>query len=75
MVQRNKRDDFELETVLEYKHDDGTRGWLVEVRSKDGKRQKEEGWSGASKGCSRLPSMTPEEIEHAKRLWELRGGM
>jgi len=43
MVQRNKRDDFELKTVLEYKHDDGTRGWLVEVRSKDEKRQNEKG--------------------------------
>jgi len=43
MVQRDKRDDFELKTVLEYKHDDGTRGWLVEVRSKDEKRQQEKG--------------------------------
>lgn len=43
MVQGNKRDDFELETVLEYKQPDGTRGWLVEVRSKDEKRQQEKG--------------------------------
>ena len=43
MVQRNNKQDFELETVLEYKQPDGTRGWLVEVRSKDGKRQNEKG--------------------------------
>ena len=43
MVQRNNKQNFELETVLEYKHPDGTRGWLVEVRSKDGKRQNEKG--------------------------------
>lgn len=39
MVSGSASKDFELETVLEYKYPDGTRGWLVEVRSKDGKRQ------------------------------------
>ena len=29
-----KNKDFELETILEYKNQDGSKGWFVQVKSK-----------------------------------------
>ena len=29
-----KHKDFELETILEYKNNDGSRGWFVKVKNK-----------------------------------------
>ncbi len=29
-----KSNDFELETILEYKNNDGSRGWFVKVKNK-----------------------------------------
>ena len=35
ITKQNK--DFELKTVLEYKNSDGSRGWLVQIKPKNGK--------------------------------------
>ena len=33
-TKKNKDKDFELETTLEYKNPDGSRGWIIKIRSK-----------------------------------------
>ena len=33
----NAKKDFEVETTLSYKNSDGSRGWIVRIRPKNGK--------------------------------------
>jgi hypothetical protein len=34
IINKNKDKDFELETTLEYKNPDGSRGWIVRIKPK-----------------------------------------
>ena len=49
MVHRNNRKEYWNDTLLEYKYPDGTKGWIVRVRTEDERRkqQEEKGKSGA----------------------------
>lgn len=34
IIEKNKDNDFEIETSLSYKNPDGSRGWIVRIKPK-----------------------------------------
>mgnify|MGYP001166853344 CR=1 FL=1 len=38
-TKQNKDKNFELETTLEYKNKDGSKGWIVEIKPKENSQQ------------------------------------